>query len=170
MEAAINQLFLFPELSLLRDEYLVQHGFTPQTRKVLAELWKSNIEKASILDKYATVLLALQHPPFDRGANPFQSVKCLMDLRNAVVHFKDGWRDANGAHRIEKLLKGKFNGNKFIGDSEVDYFPSHCLSAGCAKWAAESALTFADEFFDKIGVKPWHGRSKHLYTAWPETL
>ena len=41
MKAAINQLFLFPELSLLRDEYFVQHGFTSQTRKMLAELWKS---------------------------------------------------------------------------------------------------------------------------------
>ena len=48
MEAAINQLFLFPELSLLRDEYFVQHGFTSQTRKMLAELWKSGSPQESV--------------------------------------------------------------------------------------------------------------------------
>jgi hypothetical protein len=77
------------------------------------------------------------------------------------------------ASRLEEQLRGKFSENpwKFthkgiLVGAEIDvpfaerpkmvypFFPERCLSADCAFWAANAALSFADDFFYKIGINP----------------
>jgi hypothetical protein len=46
---------------------------------------------------------------------------------------------------IERKLKRQFPSTKFAW-AEQPFFPDHCLSAECARWAIESSLTFSQDF------------------------
>lgn len=44
------------------------------------------------------------------------------------------------------------------------FFPDRCLSHGCAVWAWNAALSFCDEFFDRVEVQPVYGSFRQLLT------
>jgi hypothetical protein len=94
----------------------------------------------------------------EKGKNPFQDAKVLIDLRNALVHFKPEWViadtgrvDQSDLHILEKELKNKFALNPFLRDARP-LFPTLCMSHGCAKWAVDSAVTFVERFYQEMGM------------------
>lgn len=118
-------------------------------RKQLFEL----LEKKSTLEKFQSTLRIKGAPLFDKGAPPYQDTHALIELRNALVHFKPEWHDEQKHHKeLEKQLKGKFEINPFAGSNDV-FFPPQCMSYGCAKWAVLSAQSFVTEFSNRVHLE-----------------
>jgi hypothetical protein len=92
-------------------------------------------------------------------------VSQVVTLRNYLVHFDAKWLaepdnesvpvPQSDLPQIERQLKGQFPSTKFAWDGQP-FFPDHCLSAGCARWAAESSLSFAQEFSTRAGIVMKH--------------
>jgi len=114
--------------------------------------------RLSILEKYDLVLELFECSPFDRGGKPYQYVKTLIQLRNALVHYRPEWVRAGvtstpqeDQHQLERSLKGRFE------ESPLDppgnpFYPDRCISGGCADWAAQHSTEFVEEFLEKLGV------------------
>lgn len=156
LEGFINEL-------LAETEELTIHGLLsalsrPAYRRI-ADLWNEGIPRAGryrICDKYQITLLVGDCAPFDKGAKQFQDAHLMCRLRNELVHLAPTWvihSDEGGRddHVMTKALHGLFAECPFAGP-EDPWFPDRCLSAGCAAWAAESALTFVRGFVERFGV------------------
>ena len=88
-----------------------------------------------------------------KGENPFQDADSLIDLRNALTHYKSEWDDSPDRHgRLEARLKGRFAPNPFAKNSPL-WFPHHCLGAGCADWAVKTSEWLLQEFSEKLGLR-----------------
>ncbi len=61
-----------------------------------------------------------------------------------------------------RLRDRGFAPNPFFSGSGNPFFPDKCLGHGCAKWALESSVEFADAFFSRMGIVPRHERFKPL--------
>jgi hypothetical protein len=83
---------------------------TAQSRTSMQALWDDVGIKVSILAKYDLVLALNGCDVFDHGTNPYQDADALIQLRNAIMHYRTPWR----AHpdpeplTIEKRLARKF--------------------------------------------------------------
>jgi len=166
LEAAVNEL--------LAD---CSEGFDPirmqglPNIEVMATLWrKSPLKRSTMLEKFELALELNSKPALLRDASPYQDVKLLVDLRNALVHYEpetifnfSGDDENRGAeHKFEKKLRGRFEPNRLTGPGNP-FYPDKVLGAGCARWAIESAVAFADSFFDKLGIPSMHGDVRTAY-------
>lgn len=122
---------------------------------------RSDFRKLSILKKYSIILDLLKREPFDKSIEPYQSVVLLIKLRNALVHHKPVLQPIERSIersyvgdvkpiKLVKQLKGKFNLNPLVPDW-APLWTGKILSAGCANWAADSALNFILVFSNKFG-------------------
>jgi hypothetical protein len=140
LEAYANELFsdrekIFPEYSA----------------ELLDNLWET-YEQKPILEKFAFALLLLHKPELDRGARPYQDVKVLIELRNALTHFKPEWMNEAEEHaKISAKLKDKIQGSSFLLGSEL-LFPRRWASHSCTAWAICSTLDFARAFEQLAGL------------------
>jgi hypothetical protein len=98
----------------------------------------------------------------------YQDTDSLIALRNVLIHYKPEWvgTDDVAEKTIFSRLKSKLGSKKSLlnpfaspGDA---FFPKKCLSHGCAKWAINATLEFADKFFRRLKLVPPydHWRSK----------
>jgi hypothetical protein len=123
--------------------------------------------RTPMLDRYQEALRTIGKNPFKADTKPYRSVSLLVKLRNYLVHFPAEWLaiadEESGPlpqkelPRIERQLKRQFPSTKFANPSKP-FFPDHCLSAGCARWAAVSSLAFAQQFSTRAGVVMKHFR------------
>jgi len=147
LEATINELYIDAQDA----NSPTFQGVDPVVPKLLAEYWEE-IESAKILRKYQLALILARKSKFDRGSSPYQEVDTLIQLRNALVHYKPEWDTELREHRkIENRLKGRFVENPFTGPNAA-FFPKKCLGHGCAEWAVKSSITFIEEFFSQLGL------------------
>jgi hypothetical protein len=155
LEATINELFIDARDKNPHTFKNVDSSFP----KLLAEVW-DGIESISILGKYQTALILARKPEFDRGTPPYKEVASLIQLRNALVHYKPEWDTDQKEHKkIEGRLKSRFAVNPFTGPNDA-FFPKKCLGHGCAEWAVESGVTFIDEFFGRLGLSSIFNREE----------
>lgn len=106
---------------------------------------------------------------FKEEAPPYQNVILLIKLRNDLVHYEPEWVKSPASddfsdcdqHKYEKMLKGKVSTNPLAGQGSP-YYPDKCLSYGCADWAVNSSIEFADDFFSRMDlISPYsHNRDK----------
>jgi hypothetical protein len=157
LEATINEMFSDAAAEELGTSY--GYGMDKEVKALLGGLWQ--IERfrigARILEKYQVCLKTAQKLEFKPGELPFQDIRLLIDLRNALVHFKPEiiyWRETK-PQEIENKLRGKFALNPFVaGSPSIPFFPSKCLGYGCALWAVKGSLAFTDEFFSRMSLEP----------------
>jgi len=158
IEATINEVFADAADNQHKSEHIRQ--LDKETRDLLASLWEveSYARTASTIDKYQSALKLGKKAMLEKGKNTFQDAKVLIDLRNALVHFKPEWViadtgrvDQSDLHILEKKLKNKFALNPFLRDARP-LFPTLCMSHGCAKWAVDSAVTFVERFYQEMGM------------------
>ncbi len=156
LEAAINELF---------QDAADGHGETidgyiaplsPETRKLMRQWWAAtdNGEHAKMLGKYRAILDFADRPALNARAEPWQSAAALTKLRNALVHFRPETlpRSITGPHPMESLLHARFAPCKLLAGSGNPWWPDHCLGAGCAQWAHDSARALAERVATDIGV------------------
>jgi hypothetical protein len=151
LEASINELYLEAvdrnthALGALKAEQIAQ----------LEVLWES-VDRKNILAKYQLVLAVCGKERFGRGAEPYQSADALIELRNAVVHFKPEWDGGLAEHaRLERRLARKFPDCVLASraSGRMGWFPERCLGVGCANWSASSVQEFSLEFCRRLGIK-----------------
>lgn len=116
----------------------------------------------STLKKYNLLLAYLDREPLDKGAQPYQDVSTLNRLRNYFIHYEPEWvklsnhrsseNDSDPAHSMESALKGKYPPNQLQSET-VQFFPYRALSAGCTRWAIDSTLEFAEQYYEKVGYE-----------------
>ncbi len=123
--------------------------------------------RASVLDQYQVALRTVGKEKFKADAQPYRSAALVVVLRNFLVHFPAEWLAAPDGEAgpipqrelplIERQLKRQF-GTTAFADPSRPFFPDHCLSAACARWAAESTLAFVQAFCTRAGVAMTHHR------------
>ncbi len=138
------------------DASVVNKKLKTTIRKIInKELIKKNNNKgkntpSDILSKYQIFLIFCQKEQFDRGAQPYQSVKIIIDLRNALTHYKPKSYVISVQSSFDKKLQGKFPENPLMTGVNNPYFPDKCLGSGCAYWAFRATKELADKFFQKL--------------------
>lgn len=148
LEATINELFAD---TADNPDRFIKH-LDSKVVALMADIWKHEFSKKyfPILTKFEKALTLAKKEPFDPGALPYQCIWLLIKLRNALIHYEPEW-NGKQASKFEKMLENKFSLNPLTGPGDA-FFPKKCLSHGCAKWAVESSVKFADEFFSRMGL------------------
>jgi hypothetical protein len=151
LEASINELYLE---AVDRNSHALG-ALTSEQVAQLEVLWES-VDRTKILAKYQLVLAVCGKEQFNKGSEPYQSVDALIDLRNAVVHFKPEWDDELEEHaKLETRLTRKFDECMLASRAQgrMVWFPGRCLGAGCANWAVATVERFVGEFCGRLGIR-----------------
>jgi len=158
-EAAVNEVFVDAGEQIPRDP---EGALDPEVLDSLAAKWRERrFPFRPMFEKVDEALAIAGAETLDRGRAPHQTAALVVKLRNALVHAEPVrtalWSDDNGLARdeqqLERILEGRFELNPHTGPSNP-FFPDHCLSAGCARWAIQVILAYLDAFFDRLGMKP----------------
>ncbi len=157
LEAAINELW-----ADCGEDYCAEQIKSISHRKIMAALWnKSPLKRSTMLEKFELALELNEKPSIPKDTGPYQDVKLLIELRNALVHYEPetmydfGYNKNDTEHKFEKKLRGKFDLNRLTGPGN-SFYPDKVLGAGCARWAVASAIAFADCFFNNLGISSMH--------------
>jgi hypothetical protein len=124
-------------------------------RKLLATMWEE-VDGHSILNKYEIAMVACEAPNFERGQGVYQAAAALIDLRNALVHFKPEWDHSLDRHaKLHRKLKGRFDDCALAAQASgaIMWFPHACLGAGCAAWSVSTARALITEFCNRLGIQ-----------------
>lgn len=146
--AAVTSAVMFLELSI---NCYYSDQFLPFARtkfaKALRAAWDEGVDRLGLLSKYQLALTLANAAPFETGRDPYQSVACLVDLRNRLTHPKQAF-GLRGEDQLESLLRGRFR----FRSTELyqGFFPDQCFSPDCAIWAIRSSVIFVDEFLRKL--------------------
>ena len=171
LEAAINELFA----DTIESYSEIAKKLNPTTIHLMTEMWKLGVPRTAnykILQKYQIALALAQKQIFDLGAPPCQDINLLVKLRNDLVHFEPEWVknpasddfEHDDIQRYEKMLKGKFSINPLTGQGNA-FYPDKCLGHGCAEWAVNSSIKFAEAFFSRMGLlSPYDHIRDRLHT------
>ncbi len=147
LEASINEFILDADTNRFSpDAFDIASGIA------LSGLWEC-VEECSILVKYEIALATAHRELFRKGSAVYDNAKTLVDLRNALVHYKPEWDDSLDKHKsIEKHLKRRFRLNPLV-DEFMLFFPTRCLGHGCADWAVRTIQAFIKEFYRRMGTE-----------------
>lgn len=177
LEASINELFY-----AAGDTNVAHPSLDETTRKSFDALWSVDgfRRSARVLEKFEVALQLAGSVPLAKGSKPYQDARLLVDLRNALVHYvpstfviEAGASQDESLDEFGKKFRGKFEENpwraKYLvissgsepnpAEAEYPFFPERCLGSGCAIWASQSALEFADEFFQRLGIQWYYHHS-----------
>ncbi|SEF35289.1 hypothetical protein ABL840_01635 [Variovorax sp. NFACC27] len=166
LEATVNELFADCAEDPPRPRV---HAVA--SKELLGRMWTKGIPRTAsypILGKYEIALELNASPSMDQSARPYQDVKLLTELRNALIHFEpetiisSGGVQPRHVHKFEKRLKGKFDENPLAGPGNP-FYPDKLLGAGCAEWSVRSAVAFADDFFEKLGIEATYEPARSIY-------
>lgn len=149
LEAFINEFYLE---ALDRNKNNILSGLDDSQLSALAKQWGTFNRFLSALKKYQEAFKSVGQKEFDRSRNPFLDANSLIDLRNALVHYKPEWDDEAKVHqKIEVRLHKKFSLNTFSNSKSL-WFPHQCLGAGCAKWSVDTVESFMSKFCKVLGI------------------
>lgn len=151
LEASINELYLE---AVDRNTHAL--GALTEVQIAQLEVLWGSVDRTKILAKYQLVLAVCGKDQFDKGAEPYQSADALIDLRNAVVHFKPEWGDELAEHaKLERRLAAKFEDCALASRAtgHMVWFPGRCLGFGCADWAVGTVGRFVGEFCGRLGIR-----------------
>lgn len=145
LEATINEVYL----GTPQGDPTAMEKTNPRFTVGLVRNWR-RLERSSILRKYQEALDFSEVSKFSEDDFLYKEVDCLIQLRNALVHYKPEWNTHQKQHKeIGDTLEGRFEPNPFTGPNDA-FFPKKCLGHGCAEWAVQSSLAFMNEFFRRV--------------------
>jgi hypothetical protein len=144
-------------LEALINELYIAHNCRLRTQfaDFESEFWGENgIERKRILKKYQLALEMLGAAHLDQHCAPYRDAWALLELRNALVHFKPTW-DPEHQRRVElvDVLAGRFSLSPFP-DVGADFISAKCMSGGCAQWAVATTFALIHEFDQRTKLDP----------------
>jgi len=103
-------------------------------------------KRVSLKEKYDLGLILNKKPKLGFDKEPFQSLKCLIALRNALVHYKpESDKDLKDSEELRKKLRSKIKDSPFVSKTD-NFLTKRAMSYSCAKWAVNTALNFSREY------------------------
>lgn len=115
----------------------------------------NRLENAGILGKYNIFLDVAGYDEFEKDETPAEPVARVLDIRNELVHFEPRWiegggkTETNNEYDFEESLQDRFDLNPLMASGNA-FFPSQCMSYGCAEWAVRVSRGFVRQFSIKI--------------------
>ncbi|GEL24786.1 hypothetical protein PSU4_37400 [Pseudonocardia sulfidoxydans NBRC 16205] len=158
LEAYINEIYADAADPEIADG--AHNGLSERTVASMTGYWKAHHETASVLTKYRMARIFATGAAGDDGRRPNEDVKLLIELRNWLVHFKPKTL-VGGAPAPKKsleTLRTRYSDNRIFEGVPASWFPHVALSAGCARWAIESAEQYVGEFIEDVGGTRTHHR------------
>lgn len=157
LEALINELFIAPNgfLRILFNDFEVEY-------------WGAKgVEMLPPLQKYQRALQMLGKPQLDPRSPAYRDALGLVELRNALVHFKPTW-DADRQRKVEmvELLSGAYELSPFVNEG-ADFVTMRSMSSSCSAWAVSAVIAFLREFNSLAQVDD-HTMSEFWSLAVPE--
>jgi hypothetical protein len=131
--------------------HLGSNGVNQQALEYLRPL-ADVLDDQPALERYQLVLHLLGKNPLDKGAEPLQSTRILVKLRNEIIHYKSKWGPKMESEKLYKSLRGLGLPKPPFVQGNVNFFPDECLSAACAEWAAKTASQLIGAFYEKLGI------------------
>jgi hypothetical protein len=149
LEATINELFIDAQ----DPGSPTFEGADSRLPGLLAGTSWGQLEKKSTLYKYQKALSLAGKQEFNRDEPPYKAVDDLIELRNALVHYKPEWSTNQKKHQTisNRLEEYRFTPNPYAGPNDV-FFPKKCLGHGCAAWTVKSGVTFIESLFSQLGL------------------
>lgn len=126
----------------------------------------------SLLSKFKELVKLRGFGELDTGRAPYQSVTILIEIRNALVHFKPEWTatraeygqpisaapdESNHDMLSKKLGQAGIQPSPFFGVSEP-LFPRGWASASCTSWVVRSASAMIEDFEQRTNRVVLSGR------------
>ncbi|WP_152991208.1 hypothetical protein [Frankia sp. R43] len=159
LEAMINEIFLDIVDGHDKHEDAYVAPLADDAKRVLAWMWNDgNLDQLPTLQKLDAALVANGQEPFERGRQPYQDVALVVEIRNALIHYKPQTLGGDQVHRLTKKLRGKSLPLNPLTSSGNPYFPDQVLGHGCTDWAWRSCKALADEFSACLGIRPNYQR------------
>lgn len=152
LEAAINEVFESAcEPGINTGYFGTTNSLKPRSFSVP---WVEGRGKSlSTLEKYSLALALAEKSPFGTHDTLLENVKILILFRNSLTHFNPEWvpidHDSQGPHKMSNRLRNRFTKHPRANDT-IMVFPLAFLSADCARWAIDSAISFAELFFNRL--------------------
>jgi hypothetical protein len=149
LEALVNEVYL--------DTVDADTGSTDRLKGIgddaiaaMRDRWNAtpSVEREGILDKYK-IALECAGKTMALGRDPAQSVKVLIDLRDALTHYKPEWQGDDTELFAE--LRRRLPVNKRVAELNP-WFPHQALSADCAEWACKNSVALAKEWWRDMGL------------------
>jgi hypothetical protein len=115
-------------------------------------IWEKS-ERDRLLDRYQLALRIWKKPQLDPSVNPFQASARVIDLRNALIHFKPEWFSEQEEHaKLSAKLSSCFTLSPFLPKEPA--FPRAWASHACTGWAVKSSIGLIVEFAERAGLNP----------------
>lgn len=150
LEATVNEI--------LQDAHDDHHGYVgPLGDAKIAALsayWGSlNRGQSYVLKKYTRTLTLCGGTPIAVSDPRYQDAAALVDLRNALTHYRPASVSVIDPHPLDAVLKGRFAPNALLDSGNAaTFYPEYALGAGCAEWSVVTATAIADHFATELGL------------------
>ncbi len=159
LEAKINEL-----LEDVRDSGESSRTLVPAEERSLHEVGRllakgtgipDNLDRT--LDKYQQTLDGCLRETFDKGADPYQSARLAIKVRNELIHYQPTWVSSNQPRDLDKELKAKLQDSFFLNvtpknvwSNYIGGFSHECLTHDYALWTIKKCASFVDQFFVRM--------------------
>ena len=161
LESLINEKFLdaVEEASMPPDRLA---GLSTKAVGGMRDQWTANpsVEGEKIFVKYKTALSCVGKT-MDLGREPGQSVKILIQLRNALTHYKLEWQ--GDTSMLYEQLRKRLPVNRQLPAGP--FYPNQALSADCAAWAWHRSVEFVDKWWGDMGYEQ---SANTALDGWPD--
>lgn len=117
----------------------------------------TRLRNASPPIKFNVLLDVMALEEYDREQNPLEPVLVLNRLRNELTHHSPEWVEGGpkeyteDEYGFEEDIQGRFDLNPITAEGNA-FFPTQCMSYGCADWAIQISKTLIRDFGRKTGV------------------
>jgi len=173
LESTINEFYA----DAADDAYFFTDEKNEALLKIIGEKWRNekNFDRAPLLHKYQKILIIAEKPVFDDGIPVFSDIRNLIEIRNYLMHYKREWiviqkgevpedHEETFGEKLERVTENRFTRNP-LAQKNRPFFPDICFGHGCAEWAVETSIAFADLFFKKLELPaPYEGVRNELAT------
>lgn len=120
----------------------------------MMRICSKNMRTLETIAKLELFLRVAKNTAIDRGRDPYRSICALIELRNAVVHFKPEPNSNAPAHEaLSKKLRSCIKPGPFIQANNEALFPRRWVSASSTRWVILSTIAFVREY-EKLGGIP----------------
>ena len=131
-------------------QHLGSNEIDTEARDLLVAI-KDEIDSLPVLRRYEVILHLLGKDPMEKGHKPYQHASILIQLRNAITHYKSMSGPEMDAKKLYTTLEQLGHEPPQFAHGSMNFFPHKCLSAACADWAWRTADEFLTEFSNKLG-------------------
>jgi hypothetical protein len=127
-----------------------------QSAREAMDAWASTTagRRSGVLQKYRKALAIVEAEPFVVNEDPYRDASLLIELRNALVHYRPAWHDQGQIDELGKELSKRFEPSGLLSaDDDSPWVPVKALGAGGAEWAFKTCLALADAWIERLEIK-----------------